>query len=114
MTSMPNHDRRAERREATRREILAFLSHAANPPPLDPRAVRQQAQSLKGMARGKDPLDLILGNTALQMGTRELLLGGEPGIVDRVRKVVDTGMDELIARTLDPERAITVLVTPGG
>lgn len=97
---------------ATRREILAFLNHAANPPPLNPGEVRRQAQNLKGMARGKDPLDLILGNAALQMATRELLLGGDPAVVDRARTIADTGMDELIARTLDPERAITTLIVP--
>ena len=56
---------------------------------------------------------MALGNIAIQLGTRELLLGADPQLRAReLDSLSPESLAEIIARSLDPSRSIVTTVEP--
>ncbi|HVR73383.1 MAG TPA: hypothetical protein VMT52_03590, partial [Planctomycetota bacterium] len=97
------------------RRLQTLAAEAARDPPatwllLEPQAILLAARL--GVER-KKAAGMVLGNIAIQLGTRELLLGADPQLSAReLDGLSPEGLSEIIVRSLDPSRSIVTTVEP--
>jgi|GEM_PF-4524834 len=76
------------------------------------RAAADAVASRPGMTPER-ATDSVLGNTAVQIGMRDLWLGPDPdALVREAERVIADDLAALIARTFDPERMIVTTLVP--
>lgn len=119
----------AEARDALERRLREVLSRADSPI-LVQRSVQQAAarpwsfeagelkRTAAALARAPDvsqqrAFDSVLGNSALEIGMRDLWLGPDPdALVREAEQLTAEDLAALIARTFDPERMIVTTLVP--
>jgi hypothetical protein len=95
----------------------AMASQFAQGPALDWDVIRQQGQAVASQL-GRDPEEaagLVMGNMAIQLGLRELLLGtASAQDAKTLQAVTADDLHRLLRRTLDPSRAFVTILMPMG
>jgi predicted Zn-dependent peptidase len=96
-------------------QLRLMAAQFTQDPALSGDAVRQQAQSLASQL-GQDPKQatgMVLGNVAIQLGVRELLLGGDTaGQAQRLQSLTADDLHRLLQRALAPSRQFVTLLVP--
>ena len=100
---------------AEMRQFRSMASQFAQEPELNWSAVRQQGKAVASQL-GRNPEDaagLVMGNVALQMGLRELLVGTDSAQVAKALQAVTADdLHRLLGRTLDPSRGFVTVLIP--
>ena len=103
------------RAEMTQFRLIA--SQFAQEPVLNWDVIRQQGQAVASQL-GRDPEEaagLVMGNMAIQLGLRELLLGSDSARVAKtLQAVAADDLHRLLRRTLDPSRGFVTVLMPMG
>ena len=101
-------------------EMMQFRSMASQftqAPVLNKDVIRQQGQAVASQL-GRDPEEaagLVMGNTAIQLGMRELLLGSDSARVTKALQAVTADdLHRLLRRTLNPSRGFVTILIPMG
>lgn len=99
-------------------EMMQFRSMASQftqAPVLNEDVIRQQGQAVASQL-GQDPEEaagLVMGNMAIQVGMRELLLGTDSAQVAKaLRAVTADDLHRLLRRTLDPSTGFVTVLIP--
>jgi predicted Zn-dependent peptidase len=98
-------------------QFRAMASQFTQPPDLNEDFIRQQGQAVASQL-GRDPEDaagIVMGNIAIQVGVRELLLGSDSARVAKTLQAVPADdLHRLLRRTLDPSRGFVTVLMPMG
>jgi predicted Zn-dependent peptidase len=96
-------------------QLRFMAAEFARPPELKWDAIRQQAQALAAQLN-QDPRQatgMMLGNIAIQLGVRELLLGSVPAPqVQALQSMTADDLHGVIKRTLDPSKQFVTTLVP--
>jgi len=97
---------------------LRFMAvQFAQEPVLNWDVIRQQGQAVASQL-GRDPEEaagLVMGNMAIQLGLREVLLGSDSARVTKALQAVTADdLHRLLRRTLDPSRGFVTVLMPMG
>jgi predicted Zn-dependent peptidase len=98
-------------------QLRFMASQFAQEPVLNWDVIRQQGQAVASQL-GRDPEEaagLAIGNMAIQLGLRELLLGSDSARVAKTLQAVPADdLHRLLRRTLDPSRGFVTVLMPMG
>ena len=103
--------------EAEMAQLRLMASQFAQEPALEWGVIRQQGQAAASQL-GRDPEEaagLVMGNMAIQLGLRELLLGSDSARVAKSLQVAPADdLYRLLRRTLDRSRGFVTVLMPMG
>jgi len=107
--------RKPSKAEITGLRLMA--AQFARVPELNWDTIRRQGEAAASQL-GRDPDDaagLVMGNMAIQLGVRELLLGSDSvHVAKTLRAVTADDLHRLLRRTLDPSRRFVTILMPMG